>query len=348
MKIPVAAITDNKLAFALGTLFINLMETKNESTFYDLYAILSPDVTEENIAKIKLIEDKYKDKCSVNIIQMDSRFDNIKNKTGYIANACAYKMCLGELFPQYDKIVYLDTDIVVFDDLSELYNTELGNNYVAGVFGLDQYFMRYELPKKIGIPDMTEYINAGVLVLNLEQIREDKIEEKEQALIGTFDDSVDQHILNKVCYNRIIHVHPKWNAFQTGEVPYRSSVALCGMTKQEQEQIFLRPSIYHYTGTLKPWKYYNLKYSLIWQQYYKKSPFSSEVLRLKFTKSSPCIHNWINPYYKLDRKILIFIALLEFLYKLTKFSLINKFLINFENKIEASQEYFWRNVGGNK
>ena len=346
MRIPVAAITDNKLAFALGTLFINLMETKNESTFYDLYAILSPDVTEDNIAKIKLIEDKYKDKCSVNIIQMDSRFDNIKNKTGYIANACAYKMCLAENFPQYDKIVYLDTDIVVFEDLSELYNTELGNNYVAGVFCLEHYLTRPELPQKIGIPDLVGYINAGILVLNLKQIREDKIEEKEQALIGTFDDSVDQHILNKICYNRIIHVHPKWNVFQSGEIPYNSSAALIAMTKKEQDEVLSQPAIYHYTGSDKPWNMYNLKYSVIWQRYYKKSPFSDTVLALNYNEKKLCYCDYMDPYCMLDRVTSFKLKSFILLYKITRIPFIRKSIRAYKNYLKANDKIFWRNIGG--
>ena len=166
MKIPVVAISDNKLAFALATLFVNLMEVKDKETFYELNAVVSPDFSEDNIVKLKSIERQYKD-CSVRVVVMDHRFDNIKNQTGYIANACAYKMCLSEIFPEYHKVLYLDTDLLIFRDLCELYKTDMGENYIAGVFSLDHYLQRRELKELLQIPDLLTYVNAGMLLVTL-------------------------------------------------------------------------------------------------------------------------------------------------------------------------------------
>ena len=278
--IPVVAISDNKLSFAVGALFVNLLETKDKTTFYELVAVLSPDVTKENIDKIKQVQKLYPNDCSVKIIQMDSRFDAIPNKTGYIANACAYKMCLGEILPEYKKVVYLDTDIIVFGDLSELYDTDMDDAYIAGVHSLFHYLYRRHFPERLQIADMACYINAGIMVMNLDKIRNDKIQTKLTKLIGTYNDSVDQHIFNRVCYGHIKLVSPVYNTNRTHEWLYEHPEIFIGLTPQQVIEVKEHPMIYHYTGPQKPWRYFDLRYSAVWLRYYKKSPFGDKNLDL--------------------------------------------------------------------
>lgn len=310
--IPVVAISDNKLTFTVGTLFVNLLDTKHKDTFYDFFAVMAPDVSRENINKIKQIEKTYKNDCSITIIKMDNRFDNISNNTGYIANACAYKMCLAEMLPKLDKVIYLDTDIIVFDDLSEFYNTDMKDAYIGGVHSISHYLYRRELIEKLKIPDLAYYINAGVMLMNLKQIRQDRIQTKLTELIGTYNDSVDQHIFNRVCYGHIKLLSPVYNVTRTVDLVCSETHQLIGVTPYEYKLIQERPVIYHYTGREKPWKYFDLKYALIWLRYYKKSPFGNDVLLLesyngKNQDFSTTIVNkkvqWYKKIFSIDKKI---------------------------------------------
>lgn len=344
MNIPVVVISDNKLSFAVGTLFVNLMETKSQDTFYELNVIFAPDVSDDNIARVKSIEQMYKGNCSINIIKMDSRFDNIKNETHYIANACAYKMCLAELFPQYDKVIYLDTDIIVFEDLQELYEYDVADNYIAGVFSEEHYYIRTDLPKLLQIPDLTGYVNAGILVFNLSKIRQDNIEPKLHALIGSFKDSVDQHIFNKVCYGKIMLLPKKWNVCQSSEPLLDSPAALIAMTEKTRKEIFDNPAIYHYTDPRKPWLFYNLKYSIIWQRYYKKSPFADKKLTLRFSERSVCntkfimqLNNKKNKEKYLMHKILYIITHLQY-FKVR--------MQKYQERINFVESYYIKTIGG--
>ena len=209
---------------------------------------------------------------------MDHRFDNIRNKTGYITNCAAYRMCVAEMFPSHHKMLYIDTDVVVFDDLYELFNTDINGYYIGGVFSIEHYIYRNELIEKLSIPDLSQYVNSGVLLLNLDEIRKDNVEAKLHALLGSYDDSVDQHIFNKVCYGHIKLLPFKYNVFQSSEWMYESKKALVEMTEAELEEVIKRPVIYHYTGTVKPWLVADKKYALRWMRYYKKSPFATEKL----------------------------------------------------------------------
>lgn len=278
-KVPIVAISDNKLAFALATLFISLLETKNNDTFYELNALVSPDFSQDNIDKIKSIEDTYKNQCSINIIVMDNRFDNIKNGTGRISNACAYKFSISEMFPHYDKVIYLDTDILVFEDLNEMYNIDIGDNYIGGVYSFRRWLINKSLIKRLDIPDLFQYVQAGVLIFNLSKIREDNIIPKCLKLIGSFFDSVDQHIFNKVCYGHIKLIPPKYNVCIGQDELFfnKSEIAFYAYRLKDIEEA-CSPVIYHYARPTKPWNTSKVKYSSVWYRYYSKSPYKDEKL----------------------------------------------------------------------
>ena len=287
MNIPIVVISDNNLAFSVGTLFVNLMETKKEDTFYELNLLVTPDFTEENLSRIKSIEDTYTNKCKINIIVMDDRFNDITNKTKHISNACAYKFCIPEKFPQYDKILYLDTDIIVFEDLEELYSVNPEDNYIAGVFSLHHYLRRRELIKLLEIPNLLKYVNAGVLIFNLDKIRKDNIVSEAVELIGKFDDSIDQHIWNKVCFPNIKLIEPKYNVTKTNDREYqKDEVGLLAFTPKELSQIS-SPVIYHYTGAFKPWNTLNVRYGIIWLRYYFMSPYGHENYEHRLVPQKP-------------------------------------------------------------
>ena len=286
--VPIVTISDNKLCFAVGTLFTNLVKVKDKTTFYDFFAVLAPDTAQENIDKIRKVAEMWPDDCSITIIKMDNRFDDIENKTGYIANACAYKMCLAEILEHLDKIIYLDTDILVFDDLLDLYNTDLTDAYIAGIPSLEHYLTRRDLAQKLNIPNMAQYINAGVMVMNLAKLRSDNIEPKLQKLIGTYSDSVDQHIFNRVCYGHIKLLPPWFNVFQSAEYMYNTSTALVEMSPADLQHVREHPTIYHYTDKMKPWLFFNLKYHLIWFHFFEQSPFSDVALSFRFYPHSIC------------------------------------------------------------
>ncbi len=125
-------------------------------------------------------------------------------------------MFLPELYPQYDKILYLDSDITIVGDISELYNTDMGTNLVAAapddIIQYNKVFQDYaELV--VGVESYTKYFNAGVLLMNLDQLRKFKFQEKFIYLLTTVRFSVaqDQDYLNRLCKGRVTLVDRQWD-----------------------------------------------------------------------------------------------------------------------------------------
>lgn len=279
-NIPIVVMTDNNLAFAVATLFINLLETKNKDSFYDLNVLITPDFETEHIKNIKSIENKYLNHCKINFVKNDGRFKNITNNSTHIGTTAAYLFCIPEIFHKYDKIIYLDTDLLIFNDLSELFNIDLKDNYTGGVLSIAHYLKEQYYCNHIPIPNMMFYINCGVQLMNLKKIREDSLYDKWIQLIGKYSDSVNQHIINKTCFGHIKLLPFKWNVTQSNEDVYTSNKALLAMTHSEAEQAYKNPAIYHYTNIWKPWKYRDIKYAFIWRQYYNKTDYAKNPLNL--------------------------------------------------------------------
>ena len=208
--IPICTITDENLTFTVPALFISIMETAKQSTFCKFYCFITKNVSQKDREKIIAVQEMYKN-CTVELIDMGEKYLDSINRHATVTNACLYKFAIAPVLTQYDKILYLDTDIIVNEDLYEIYSTDLKDNYLAGVFNIYYYFYKKYLARLLNIPDLNSYINAGVMLMNTKLIRQNNLTKILEENIGKFQGSVDQHIFNKVCYGKILNIAPKYN-----------------------------------------------------------------------------------------------------------------------------------------
>lgn len=156
------------------------------------------------------------------------------------------------------KVLYLDCDTVIADDLSDLWNTDLQNKYIAGV--LDT-LPDNDSKRNVGVPSDAPYINAGVLLINLSLWREDHLQQRFLDFLLAHNGRVhhhDQGIINAVCQNKIAIVHPRYNCTSNYySHPYtllrRTNHPF--YTRQECEEATAHPAILHFTEGFynRPW-----------------------------------------------------------------------------------------------
>ena len=188
-----------------------------------------------------------------------------------ITNASYYKLSIANLLPNLDKVVYVDVDTVIRQDLSEMFDIDISDYYVGGVLGLYHYFQARHLMKNLNIPTMNDYINAGVMVMNLKKIRDDKMDKKLKSFVGILTD--DQDIINKVFYGKIKLIHPKWNLTL---ISLRNWVGVDALyPRVVSQEAYNNPAIMHYAGGTKPWQYYNIFLAHEWMLYHINGPFSN-------------------------------------------------------------------------
>jgi UDP-glucose:(galactosyl)LPS alpha-1,2-glucosyltransferase len=167
--------------------------------------------------------------------------------TDAVQNSMAtyYKLFFPQLVPgNVDKLLYLDTDIVVNGDLQELYATDLGSFPVAVVPERFNNVLRPEL----GIDKTGIYFNAGVQLMNVSQWNKQQITEKALAFVREHPEAIfwyDQDALNAVIRENYVTLEMKYNV-NTMDVPRT-------LSKTEYKAFVKDKVIIHYTTESKPW-----------------------------------------------------------------------------------------------
>lgn len=123
--------------------------------------------------------------------------------------SATYRFKIDSLLKNYDKVLYLDCDIIVNKSIAELYNIDLGNNIIAMVPDIWYKKQNTRFPKK-----KQPYFNTGVCLFNLELFRKENISEKLISYYKTNQASIiypDQDPINVILDNRILELDYKYN-----------------------------------------------------------------------------------------------------------------------------------------
>ena len=279
LKIPIVLASDKNCASQMYTTILSAIDNKSENSFYDFYCLV-PNKFSKRVTKLfyRLIEKNHN--VNLTFVNMKNAFSDIEMQISHITSPTFYRLKIAELLPQYEKVLYLDIDTVVLQDLKELYKTDLGENYIGGVHSAS-YVINEKNTKQyydsIGIPDMKYYINAGVILWNLKQIRKENITSKLLAMCKNQYRFMDQDIINLVCYGKIKHLDFKYNVMTSFksrflDVPELSQKVYDCYGKENVENAIIHPVIIHYVSDEKPWNNKNIWLGKYWQYYAKKNP----------------------------------------------------------------------------
>ena len=249
--IPIVMAADENYAMPMCVAMNSILESKAAKTNYIFYLMIPEKFQETACAKYDELLKRYPG-TTIEYLVMGSLFADISLHIPHITTPTYYRLLISEMLLNYDKCIYLDADVLICDDLTELYNFDLGSNYIAGVKAAG-----YHLPdgnikycEKIGIPSIDQYVNAGVLLLNLRELRVNGIHSKFVELTSKHMPTQDQDIINIVCYNHIAFLPFKYNAMP--KLLYEKITEQV-FSVQEIEEARSNPVIIHYADKLKPW-----------------------------------------------------------------------------------------------
>lgn len=177
------------------------------------------------------------------IISVDPSDFNIFHTSHHATLANYYRLHLAKLLPaDVQKVIYLDSDIIVKGNLKELWETDIAK-YAIGAVEEKNIHRHAEL----GIPPQYTYFNSGVMLINVNYFRETGFFEKAKSYYTQNRDNIlwwDQDIMNALLYDKTYLLPFKWNLktddFQTGSPEITREVC-----------------IIHFTGSFKPWHYKN-------------------------------------------------------------------------------------------
>lgn len=213
--IPIFFATDDNYMPYLDVAISSLVSHTTDSIFYKIY-VLNTGLREDYKNTMKRLE---KHNVEINFFDMSFYVAEIKEKFKQVMHfglATYYRLFIQSLFPQYKKVLYLDCDIVVLEDVAKLYEFDLGENMLAGA--VEQFVLHTEeystyTKSALGI-DSSKYINAGILIMDLEKFREQQIEQKFVNLLVNYNFDLidcDQAYLNFLCRDKILILPNGWN-----------------------------------------------------------------------------------------------------------------------------------------
>lgn len=260
-NIPIVLASDENYAKYMYITIVSILKNKNKKTFCDFYLLISKQFKEDITTKFKNLEKLYTN-CKINFIEMGELFTSNTMKIAHITTPTYYRLKMADILPKnYKKAIYLDADVIVLKDLAKYFNTNLNGYYIAGVKAVGYIIntSNRSYYKNIGISDMSNYINAGVTLWNLDKIRKDNITPKLLELAKNNYNSQDQDVINLGFYKHIKTLPLKYNVMTTYKTRY-----IDGDTKVKNNfyniyskknviEAINAPVIIHYADKTKPW-----------------------------------------------------------------------------------------------
>lgn len=267
-QIPIFFSIDNSYAPYLAVALNSAIKNSSPDRSYRAI-ILHQELSEENQTRLSMLE---KSNFTIEFFEMKQGLEAITDRSSnylrcdYFTLTIYFRLFIATMFPELDKAIYIDSDVVVLGDLAELYDIHLGKNLigacqdksVANVPPLVKY-----MEKCVGVKK-EEYINSGVLLMNLKALRENKFDEHFLNLLNTYHfESIapDQDYINAICNGKIHYLGEAWDT-----MPNEKSPELIGA------------KIIHYNLFSKPWCYNNIQYGDYFWEYAKDSGYYVEAL----------------------------------------------------------------------
>lgn len=250
----VCTMDDNYMQHCAAML--NSLLSNNKKQTFTIH-IVHPNAKESNLTNLKNLFKIYKtDSFYYNIDSSIMDGAPIK-KIDHVTIATYFRILLPDILPSdLSKVLYLDPDMIVLDNIEELWNTDIENVAFGATQGLGG-----GLASKIlnNIPLEKDYFNAGLLLINLDYWKERNVKNRVLSYIAENQNKLlyhDQDALNAVLYNEWKKLNVRWNV----QSPYFEKLHFfVRENKLSSEDIFLlikqNCSIVHYTGsvTSKPW-----------------------------------------------------------------------------------------------
>lgn len=288
IKLPIVLTCDDKYFKYASVVIASIVANRKRTVSYEINILseyISPENKERALAWIK----KYKN-VELKFIELQDFDASQFYLNSYMTASTYYRFYIPQIFKDYERVLYLDCDLVVDADISDLATIDLGEKlmvccicpYITEKISQvnDPEFPRSYFEKTLRMSDPMDYFNAGVMLCNIRRMNEINITEKLlEALIRIKEPLLqDQDILNSVVAN--------WGGTKTLIYKYNTIAPpnysrLRGVYNRLLRFFGLKEYqfcyIHHYTGGLKPWQNKG-RSAPLFDYYAKRSPFYEDIV----------------------------------------------------------------------
>jgi len=284
MLIPIVLASDENYIPYMSAAMQSVMENANENQKY-IFFILHKSLSSETLEKLKQQVAAYP--CFaiefINVLKEFEKYLINAGNTGSWTVETYFRLVTPWILKEFDKIIYMDCDIICNSDISYIYNIDIGNNLIAGAQDIPQisifYNRKYKgkfkssVIEKMSKPE--NYINAGFIVLNTKEFRNKFTSDYLLNLAQNEDYKlVDQDLLNFIAKDSIFNFSQEFNFLNTNwDISFAPKNLI-----EEYNKAKKNPKIIHYTTT-KPWKAeLNPPFFHLFWKYSTRTPFIDSII----------------------------------------------------------------------
>jgi lipopolysaccharide biosynthesis glycosyltransferase len=277
---------------ALAVCMNSLLDHINPTKQYDI-VVLHRDITLDSQNKLQLLAKRYPN-VSLRFFNPEallSGFTLQKNPTDHISIETYYRFLIADILIDYDRVAYLDCDTVILDDVAKLFEINVDDHLLSACIdaeipaqrsGVDPTMAPY-LKNVLGLEEDDPYLQAGVLLLNLQAMRAFRTVDQWLALASERKYRYnDQDILNKECKGRFALLPMEWN------VVVNCNNQRLPIIEQGPHEVYAaymqarqHPKIIHYAGFEKPWDAPSSDWAYLFWHYAPTSEFYERLLAMR-------------------------------------------------------------------
>jgi lipopolysaccharide biosynthesis glycosyltransferase len=268
--IPVFFATDDNYVPFVSVAMKSLLDNASSEYFYNIHILTDDGIPEEHV---EMLKQNMTPNSKLIIDMVDPYIEKIEKNLhmslrDYYTVSIFYRLFIADLYPEYHKAIYLDCDIVVPGDISKMYNIDTEGNIFGAitddVIATNPDFCVYARDG-VGV-DADKYFNSGVLLMDLDKYREEKVLDTFINLLTTYNFETaapDQDYLNAICKDKIKYLDKGWDLMPVGD-KYEGEINLI-----------------HYNNFRKPWYYDDVPYGDVFWEYAKQTNFYDKILSFK-------------------------------------------------------------------
>ncbi len=301
--VPIVLAADDNYVPMLTTTILSILQNAAKDRFYDI-VVFEKDIPPRRKDEIVRFFSNFPN-ASIrfhNVWRQVTEY-HLATSNDHISIETYYRFLIQDVLPGYDKVVYLDSDLVVTGDVAQLFDTDVEGmllaatddiDFVGSVCGADPARAAYTRDV-LKLVNPYAYFQAGVLVLNTAELRRLHTvgEWLEIAARGGFIYD-DQDILNAECQGRVVRLEPEWNVTHNcdGRVENVYSFAPAAMFDAYQDARN-HPQVIHYAGYEKPWTWLRCEFAQVYWTYARQIPFYEELIDRVAQKSDERHDEWL-------------------------------------------------------
>ena len=265
----------------------SIVDNASDDRRYDII-VLTRNITPASM--ITLSRQVKAPNTGIGYLDVDAALGDIElPHHGHFRPETYFRLLAPQLLPNVDKAIYLDSDLIVNDDLAKLYDYDVTGYKLAAtrdadtigqIDGYDATVGPY-LKDELGMDDPHDYFQAGVLLMNLAELRR-TVTAEEFLAVSTerMWRWLDQDVLNKIVNGHYLRLPMRWNYLMDWQHLRRTHIVANAPQEiqDEYDEARRNPAIVHFAGPdNRPWLYPDADGAELFWHYAMRSPYIEEI-----------------------------------------------------------------------